>query len=73
MSIKILNQVNDSLNQNKLAYALADETIHRNKMIYLQTNQAATLNQQLDLLGNIKKNTATSGLDVVTALLGLLV
>lgn len=53
------------------AVNILEETIHRNNMIYLQSKQVSSLNQQLTLLSDIKKNAGTSGLDVVIALAGL--
>lgn len=53
------------------AVNILEETIHRNNMIYLQSKQLSSLNQQLTLLSDIKKNAGTSGLDVVIALAGL--
>ena len=53
------------------AVNILEETVHRNNMLYYQNKQLATLNQQLGVINNIKKNTDTSGLDVFTALTSL--
>lgn len=53
------------------AVNLLEETIHRKQLLYLQGKQLSSLNQQLTLLSDIKKNAGTSGLDVVTAIVGL--
>lgn len=53
------------------AVNLLEETIHRNQMLYLQSKQLSALNQQLDILNGIKKNTQTSCLDVAQFIIGL--
>lgn len=53
------------------AVNILEDTIHKNQMIYLQSKQLSTLNQQLDTLNGIKKNTQTSGFDVVKFIVGV--
>lgn len=53
------------------AVNILEDTIHKNQMIYLQSKQLSTLNQQLNTLNGIKKNTETSGFDVVKFIIGV--
>lgn len=53
------------------AVNILEDTIHKNQMIYLQSKQLSTLNQQLDTLNGIQKNTQTSDLDVLKFLVSV--